>query len=50
MTKDDLIAMLRGVGCEEAIITAMVNAYELGVEWAKDSLIALPVRDEKWVK
>jgi hypothetical protein len=50
MTKEDLIAMLCGVGCEETIVTAMVNAYELGVEWAKENLLALPVKDEKWVE
>lgn len=43
MTKEDMIAMLRGVGCDENTITAMGNAYDLGVEWAKESLIALPV-------
>ena len=43
MTKEDMISMLRGVGCDENTITAMSNAYDLGVEWAKESLIALPV-------
>lgn len=43
MSKDELIAMLRGVGCDENTVTAMSNAYDLGVEWAKESLIALPV-------
>jgi hypothetical protein len=43
MTKEDMISMLRGVGCDENTITAMSNAYDLGVEWAKESMIALPV-------
>lgn len=43
MSKDELISMLRGVGCDENTITAMSNAYDLGVEWSKESLIALPV-------
>lgn len=39
MTKEDMISMLRGVGCDENTITAMSNAYDLGVEWAKENLI-----------
>ena len=43
MTKEDMIAMLRGVGCDENTVTAMSNAYDLGVEWAKENMLALPV-------
>ena len=50
MSKDDMIAMLRGVGCDENTITAMCNAYDLGVEWAQGNLVSLPVKDEKLVK
>jgi len=43
MTKEDMISMLRGVGCDENTITAMSNAYDLGFEYAKDTILALPV-------
>ena len=44
MSKDDMIAMLRGVGCDENTITAMSNAYDLGFEYAKEtSWLSLPV-------
>ena len=43
MTKEDMIAMLRGVGCDENTITAMSNAYDLGFEYAKENMLALPV-------
>ena len=43
MSKDDMIAMLRGVGCDENTITAMSNAYDLGFEYAKENMLALPV-------
>ncbi len=38
MNKDDMIAMLRGVGCDENTVTAMSNAYDLGFEYAKETL------------
>jgi len=38
MTKEELIQMLRGVGCDENTITAMSNAYDLGFEHAKETL------------
>lgn len=38
MTKEELIQMLRGVGCDENTITAMSNAYDLGFEQAKETL------------
>jgi hypothetical protein len=43
MTKEDMILMLRGVGCDENTITAMSNAYDLGFEYAKETMLALPV-------
>jgi hypothetical protein len=43
MTKEDMISMLRGVGCDENTITAMSNAYDLGFEYAKENMLALPV-------
>ena len=43
MTKEDMIAMLRGVGCDENTITAMSNAYDLGFEYAKENMLVLPV-------
>lgn len=50
MTKDEMIAMLRGVGCDENTVTAMSNAFDLGVEWAQENTLALQIREEKWVK
>ncbi len=38
MSKEDMISMLRGVGCDENTITAMSNAYDLGFEHAKETL------------
>ncbi len=43
MSKDDMIAMLRGVGCDENTVTAMSNAYDLGFEYAKETMLVLPV-------
>jgi hypothetical protein len=43
MSKEDMISMLRGVGCDENTITAMSNAYDLGFEYAKETMLALPV-------
>ena len=43
MSKEDMIAMLRGVGCDENTITAMSNAYDLGFDYAKENMLALPV-------
>jgi hypothetical protein len=50
MSKEDMIAMLRGVGCDENTVTAMSNAYDLGFDFATDRILALPVKDEKWVE
>jgi hypothetical protein len=32
MTKDEMVTLLRSVGCDENTVTAMSNAYELGFE------------------
>lgn len=32
MTKDDMVTLLRSVGCDENTVTAMSNAYEMGFE------------------
>lgn len=32
MTKDQMVTLLRSVGCDENTITAMENAYEMGFE------------------
>lgn len=39
MTKTEMTTLLRIVGVNENTITAMENAYELGVEAAKEGLI-----------
>ena len=36
MNKEELAALLRSVGVSENTVTAMSNAFELGVEWAKN--------------
>lgn len=43
MSKEEMIAMLRLVGCDENTVTAMSNAYDLGFECAKKTMLALPV-------
>jgi hypothetical protein len=50
MTKEEMITMLRLVGCDENTITAMSNAYDLGLDFARGQLLALPVKDEKWME
>jgi len=50
MSKEEMIAMLRLVGCDENTVTAMSNAFDLGLEFARGELLALPVKDEKWVE
>jgi hypothetical protein len=36
VSKEELAALLRSVGVSENTVTAMSNAFELGVEWAKN--------------
>jgi len=43
MEKEQMVLMLKNIGCDENTVSAMSNAYDLGVEWAKQNLIALPV-------
>ena len=43
MSKEDMIAMLRGVGCDENTVIAMSNAYDFGFDYAKENMLALPV-------
>ena len=43
MTKDEMISMLRMVGCDENTVTAMSNAFDLGFEYAKETMLALTV-------
>jgi hypothetical protein len=32
MTKDEMVTLLRSVGCDENTVTAMENAYEMGFD------------------
>lgn len=43
MTKTELTTLLRSVGVNENTVTAMENAYDLGFEYAKQTMLALPV-------
>jgi len=43
MSKDELIQMLRLMAADENTVTAMSNAYDLGFEYAKETMLALPV-------
>lgn len=36
MSKEELVALLRSVGVTENTVTAMTNAFDMGVEWAKN--------------
>jgi hypothetical protein len=36
VSKDDLVALLRSVGVTENTVTAMSNAFEMGVEWEQN--------------
>jgi hypothetical protein len=36
VSKDELVALLRSVGVNENTVTAMTNAFDMGVEWAKN--------------
>jgi hypothetical protein len=37
MTKDEMTSLLSSVGCDENTITAMGNAYEMGVEYEREA-------------
>lgn len=33
MKKEEMVTLLRSVNCDENTVTAMINAYELGLEY-----------------
>jgi hypothetical protein len=41
MKKDEMITLLRSVGCDENTVTAMINAYEMGFEHGSKAYIHL---------
>jgi hypothetical protein len=41
MTKHEMTTLLRSVGCDENTVTAMTNAYEMGVEHERDEIAKL---------
>jgi hypothetical protein len=36
MNKDELVVLLRSVGCDENTVTAMSNAFDIGADWARE--------------
>jgi len=40
MTKDELVTLLRSVGVDENTVHAMSNAFEIGADWARESILA----------
>jgi hypothetical protein len=41
MTKDEMTMLLRSVGCNENTVTAMENAFDLGVEYERERLASI---------
>ena len=41
MKKDEMITLLRSVGCDENTVTAMINAYEMGFEYGSRAYVQL---------
>ena len=41
MTKDEMTTLLRGVGVNENTVTALCNAFDMGVEYEKDRVLAV---------
>ena len=41
MKKDEMITLLRSVGCDENTVTAMINAYEMGFDYGSRAYIQL---------
>jgi hypothetical protein len=41
MKKDEMITLLRSVGCDENTVTAMINAYEMGFEHGSRAYVFL---------
>ena len=36
MTKEDMVQVLRSVGCNENTITAMCNAFDMGAQYERE--------------
>jgi hypothetical protein len=41
MKLDEMVTLLRSVGCEENTVTAMINAYELGFDYGSRAYVQL---------
>jgi hypothetical protein len=41
MKKDEMITLIRSVGCDENTVTAMINAYEMGFEHGSRAYVHL---------
>lgn len=41
MKLDEMVTLLRSVGCDENTVTAMINAYEMGFEHGSRAYIKL---------
>lgn len=41
MKKEEMITLLRSVGCDENTVTAMINAYEMGFDYGSRAYIQL---------
>lgn len=41
MKKEEMITLLRSVGCDENTVTAMINAYEMGFEHGSKAYVFL---------
>ena len=41
MTKNEMTTLLRSVGCDENTVTAMTNAYEMGVDHERERILAV---------
>lgn len=39
MTKDEMVTLLRSVGCNENTVKAMRNAFDMGVAYEKDRIL-----------
>lgn len=41
MTKEDMVQVLRSVGVNENTVLAMSNAFDMGVEYEKERVLAV---------
>jgi hypothetical protein len=41
MTKDDMIQVLKSVGVNENTVTAMVNAFDMGVDYEREACVEI---------